>query len=101
MSGTPMVIKISAYKYTELLFAILISAKAACKTRVDPGCARFVPESGQNIHLPLSKKKASDAIRGRSRHTAGCSFIPRSTESQVFSIHGAPGCGIHRRVTVE
>jgi hypothetical protein len=36
---------------------ILISAKAAGKARADPGCACFVPEPGQNIHPPLSKKK--------------------------------------------
>ena len=44
-------------EYTDLSLAILISAKAARKARARPGCARFVPEPGQNIHLPLSKKK--------------------------------------------
>src|SRR4030095_3950555 len=28
--------------------------------RLTAGCACFVPEPGQNIHLPLSKKKQAD-----------------------------------------
>jgi hypothetical protein len=38
-------------------FLEIISAKAAGKIRADPACARFVPEAGQNIHLPLPRKK--------------------------------------------
>jgi hypothetical protein len=49
-----------------LSVAILISAKAAGKARGDRlsleflDCARLVPEPGQNIHLPLPKKKQAD-----------------------------------------
>jgi hypothetical protein len=38
-----------------MLLWILISAKAACKARADTGCAGFVPEPEQNIHLSLPK----------------------------------------------
>jgi hypothetical protein len=49
---------------TGLSFRILISAKAAGKARADPGCARFVPERGQNNRLSLPKKKLSAARNG-------------------------------------
>jgi hypothetical protein len=51
-------------QYTDQLLRILISAKAAGKARADPGCACFVPEPGQNIHLPLSKKKQASLENG-------------------------------------
>jgi hypothetical protein len=43
-------------EYTDLSFAILVSAKAAGKMRVDPlslllGCAYFLPEPGQHNYF--------------------------------------------------